>query len=72
MTFEESLEKLNQIKSELDDENITLDRSVELYKESVTYTKNCLDMLKSTEGKILVVKQELDKLTLQTLSEKEE
>ncbi len=71
MTFEESLEKLNNIKDQLDSPDITLDKSIELYKESVDYTKNCLELLKSTEGKIVVIKNEIDKIIEKPLDEKE-
>ena len=60
MKFEESLEKLNKIKEELENPNIALDESIKLYKESVEYTKICLDMLKETEGKIVAIKSEID------------
>ena len=69
MTFEESLEKLNQIKDKLESPDITLDESLKLYKESVEYTKTCLDILKSTDGKITVIKGELDKLVEKPLDE---
>ena len=72
MTFEESLKKLESIKDSLDRENITLDEAVELYKESVLHTKACLDLLKSTEGKITVVKSEIDKLVEKPLQTTEE
>ncbi|MBP3581364.1 MAG: exodeoxyribonuclease VII small subunit [Clostridia bacterium] len=62
MKFEEALEKLNKIKEELENPEITLDKSLELYKESVEYTKICLDTLKDADGKILVIKNEIDKL----------
>lgn len=62
MKFEEALEKLNNIKEQLDSQDITLDESIKLYKESVEYTKVCLDMLKSTDGKIVAIKQEIDEL----------
>lgn len=71
MTFEESLEKLNQIKDKLESPDITLDESLKLYKESVEYTKTCLDILKSTDGKITVIKSELDKLVEKPLDEVE-
>ena len=69
MTFEESLEKLNQIKDKLESPDITLDESLKLYKESVDYTKICLDTLKSTDGKIAVIKSELDKLVEKPLDD---
>ena len=62
MKFEEALEKLNKIKEELENPDITLDKSLELYKESVEYTKICLDKLKDADGEILVIKNEIDKL----------
>lgn len=71
MTFEEALEKLNSIKDRLDSPEISLDESIKLYSESVKYTKICLDTLKETEGKILVVKNELDGLVEKPLDEEE-
>lgn len=62
MNFEEALEKLNIIKEKLDNPNISLEDSLKLYSESVEYTKVCLESLKSTEGKISVIKAELDGL----------
>lgn len=72
MKFEEALEKLNNIKEQLDGENITLDESIKLYKESVEYTKVCLEMLKDTDGKIVAIKQEIDGLIEKPLDSKEE
>lgn len=62
MTFEESYEKLSQIKEKLESPETTLDESLKLYEESVKHTKDCLNLLTETEGKILVIKQEIDKL----------
>ena len=62
MTFEESYEKLVQIKEKLESPETTLDESLKLYEESVKHTKDCLNLLNETEGKILVIKQEIDKL----------
>ena len=72
MKFEEALEKLNSIKDKLEDKDITLEESIKLYTESVEYTKICLDELKSTEGKIVAVKAEIDKLIVKPLDVSEE
>lgn len=72
MTFEEALEKLNNIKDKLENKDITLEDSIKLYSESVEYTKLCLDELKSTEGKISVIKAEIDKLVEKPLDVSEE
>ncbi len=69
MKYEEALEKLNKIKEDLDSPSITLDDSVKLYEESVKYTKICLDLLKETEGKIAVIKSEIDKIIEKPLTE---
>lgn len=72
MKFEEALEKLNKIKDELENPEITLDQSINLYKESVDYTKTCLEMLKETDGKVVAIKAELDALVEKPLDEVEE
>ena len=72
MKFEEALEKLNNIKDELENPEITLDQSINLYKESVDYTKTCLEMLKETDGKVVAIKAELDALVEKPLDEIEE
>lgn len=72
MKFEEALEKLNNIKDRLDSPSVTLDESIELYKESVELTKTCMDLLKSTEGKIVAIKQEIDGLIEKPLITNEE
>ena len=69
MKFEEALEKLNKIKDDLENPEITLDESIKLYKESVDYTKTCLDMLKETDGKIVAIKADLDGLIEKPLDE---
>lgn len=72
MTFEEALEKLNSIKDKLEDKDITLEESIKLYTESVEYTKICLNELKSTDGKIVAIKAEIDKLIEKPLDVSEE
>ena len=72
MTFEEALNNLNKIKDELENHDISLDKSIELYEKSVEYTKTCLELLKSTEGKVTMIKSEIDKLIEKPLDDKEE
>jgi exodeoxyribonuclease VII small subunit len=71
MTFEESYAKLEKIKDALENPETTLDESIKLYEESVKHTKTCLDLLSSTEGKITVIKAEVDKLTEKPLDVQE-
>lgn len=71
MKYEEAFEKLNNIKEKLENPNLTLDESIKLYGDSVKYTKLCLDILKETEGKILVIKNEIDGLVEKPLDVEE-
>lgn len=72
MEFESAFAKLIDIKDKLEKPEITLDESLKLYSKSVEYTKTCLDKLKETDGKILVIKNELDKLIEKPLDNVEE
>jgi len=69
MTFEESFAKLEAIKSALENPETNFDESIKLYEESVKWTKICLDILKQCEGKISVVKSEIDGLVEKPLDE---
>lgn len=71
MKYEEAFEKLNNIKDKLEDPEIALDEAIKLYSKSVEYTKICLDTLKETDGKILVIKNELDSLVEKPLDVEE-
>lgn len=72
MTFEESYEKLENIKALLENSETSFDDAVKLYEQSVQYTKNCLEILKNAEGKISVIKQEIDGLVEKPLEIKED
>lgn len=72
MEFEKSLERLEEIKSMLERADVSLDESVQLYEESVNLTKNCIEALKDTDGKITVIKTELDKIIETPLNQKED
>lgn len=71
MKYEESFSKLNEIKDKLEDSELPLDEAIKLYSKSVGYTKTCLDTLKETEGKIMVIKSELDGLVEKPLDVEE-
>lgn len=72
MEFEKSLKRLEEIKSLLENADISLDESIKLYEESVGLTKKCIDELKITDGKISVIKTELDEIIEKPLDLKED
>ena len=51
-SFEEALTKLEAIVEKLDDDDITLEESVQLYEEGLKLSKICSKTLESAELKI--------------------
>ena len=72
MKYEEAFSKLVKIKEDLESPTITLDESLKLYEESVEYTRICLEKLKEADGKIVVIKSEIDGLVEKPLAVSEE
>ncbi|MBC8389581.1 MAG: exodeoxyribonuclease VII small subunit [Actinobacteria bacterium] len=52
MSFEESITKLEEIVKELEDENISLEESMEKFEMGIKLSSNCLKKLNEAEGKI--------------------
>lgn len=52
MGFEESITKLEEIVKELEDENISLEESMEKFEMGIKLSSNCLKKLNEAEGKI--------------------
>ena len=51
-SFEEALKKLENIVSQLEDESITLEESVNLYEDGVKLSKFCSEILDDAELRI--------------------
>jgi len=51
-SFEEALKKLENIVSQLEDESITLEESVNLYEDGVNLSKFCTEILDDAELRI--------------------
>ena len=52
ISFEESIKKLEEIVRELEDENISLEESMEKFELGIKLSSNCLKKLNEAEGKI--------------------
>ncbi len=59
--FDKDLERLNEITNELEKEETTLSKGVELYEEGSKLAKSLYEELLNSKGKITILKQELDK-----------
>lgn len=64
MSYEEALKELERILAELEKDEISLDDAIKLFEKSVELSKICFEKIKTTEGKVEIIKQELDKITV--------
>ncbi len=73
MTFEEKLEKLNEIVETLESpETLDLDASLKLFEEGVGLVRSCREILEKAELRIQKVSQEDNENTVtETISEEE-
>lgn len=57
-SFEEALQRLEEIVSELEDESIPLEQSIELYEEGIELSKLCTKTLEEAELRIQKVAEQ--------------
>ncbi len=67
-SFEESLKRLEEISSLLDDEELGLDESIKLYEEGIELSKTCFTKLKEAELKISAMKKNLETGSLEEVA----
>ena len=60
MTFEEKLKRIDEICSALESGRLSLDDSIKIYEEGMVLTKECLDTIDKTKGKVVESKKKLD------------
>lgn len=63
MTFEEMYVELENVTKKLDDKDVSLEESIALYNKGIKLSKKCLESLNESKGKILLLTDELKKLT---------
>ena len=54
-TFEEMIESLEKISSELENENLTLDQAMKKFEEGMQLSKKCSEILDNAEKKIKIL-----------------
>jgi|YNPMSStandDraft_1061717.scaffolds.fasta_scaffold01988_7 exodeoxyribonuclease VII small subunit len=62
-SIEEALKKLEKISKELEDDNLELERAIELYEQGMSLSKQCYERLKKAELKIQEIKKTFEDLT---------
>ena len=67
MDFERINERLEEIAENLKDENIGLEKSVELYSEASELSKQAYKILSESSGKVKILSKELEELDFDEL-----
>ncbi len=62
LTFEQSLEKLEDIVCKMETEELNIEKSLSLYKEGIELALSCSENLKNYEKEIFVLKQNSEKI----------
>ncbi len=60
--FEEKLARLEEITTSLENSEIGLEDSIQLFEEGVKLSKECLSELEKAELKVTTLKKDLDKI----------
>lgn len=73
LSFEENIEKLEEIAKELEKGDLDLDASVKKFEEGMKISKKCSDILEKAEKKItMLIKNEDDELVEEDFLKEEE
>ena len=64
MSYEEAVKELEKILSELESGNLNLDEAIKLFEKSVELSKLCFEKIKTTEGKVEIIKKELEGISI--------
>ena len=59
-TFENNMEKLEKVVTELENENLSLDESVKKFEEGIELSKKCNEILQNAEKKITILLEKAD------------
>ena len=59
-SFEEAVSRMEEIVNSLEDGDLSLDKSIELYKEGMTLAAFCREKLENAKGEILTLKKSVN------------
>lgn len=62
MNYEQAIAELQKILTQLEDENVKLEQALYLFEKSINLSKICFDKLNEAEGKIIILKKQLDEI----------
>lgn len=64
MSYEEAIKELEKILEALESGQLSLDEATALFEKSVQLSKICFEKIKTTEGKVEIIKKELDEIAI--------
>ena len=64
MNYEQAIKELENILASLEKGDVDLDQAIKLFERSVELSKICFDKIKDTEGKVEIVKKQLDQIVI--------
>lgn len=63
MNLEEKLAKLDKLADEIEDGNVSLEKSLEIFEQSVQLAGECMSALNDCKGKLVVLQEKARKIT---------
>lgn len=57
ISFEEAMDKIQEIVYALENEEVSLEKSIELYKKGMEYAAFCRRKLTDAEGEVMIIKE---------------
>ncbi len=69
MNYEQAVEELEKVLESLESQSTSLDEALKLFEKSVELSKICFDKIKQTQGKVEIIKKELDEIKIQEFSD---
>lgn len=69
MNYEQAVEELEKVLESLENQSTSLDEALKLFEKSVELSKICFDKIKQTQGKVEIIKKELDEIKIQEFSD---
>lgn len=69
MTYEQAVKELEEILQSLENQDTSLDEALKLFEKSVELSKICFEKIKQTQGKVEIIKKELDEIKVQNFDD---
>ena len=61
--MEEKIAKLDDLATQIEGDNVTLEKSLEIFEQSVQLASECMTALNDCKGKLVVLQEKVRKIT---------